>query len=60
MHFFGAKTTLNDHILVEFKVPSLSKKNHCELFIKSTNKFLLNDAANTIRFILDAETIDSD
>ena len=44
----------------EFKVPSLTKKNHCELFIKSTNKFLLNDAANTIKFILDAETTDSD
>ena len=52
MFFFGTKTILNDYILMEVRVPSLVKKDHCELFVKSTNKFLLNDTAKTVRFIL--------
>ena len=53
--YFGARTILNDIILIELKCPGIRSSTFSELRLKSKNKFMLNDMAKTIKFILGIE-----
>ena len=52
LFYFGARTILQDIVLIEFKAPSSNSHFYASLKLKAENRFMLEDMHKTVRYIV--------